>query len=94
MVWPTELLLVLHSFLILVLLLFLETISEGVLPLFLIFFLINSSACSITVSNTTCYFNHTIPLLVFIYIMGIQTIIGMYGVLTDVYDILECIKKC
>ena len=33
-----------------------------------IYLFIKSSACSITVSNTTCYFNHTVLLLVFIYI--------------------------
>ena len=35
-------------------------------------FLINSSACSITVSNTTCYCNLTFLLLVFIYICSLE----------------------
>jgi hypothetical protein len=35
-------------------------------------FLTNSSPCSITVSNTTCYYNLTFLLLVFIYICSLQ----------------------
>ena len=45
----------------------------SVLIIFIVILFIKSSACSITVSNTTCYCNHTVLLLVFIYICSLVT---------------------
>jgi hypothetical protein len=51
---------------------------------------IKSSACSITVSNTTCYCNHTILLLVFIYICVLEWFI--FSRYIEFIQLMNCFK--
>ena len=52
--------------------------------------IVKSSACSITVSNTTCYCDHTILLLVFIYISLLELFIFSRSI--EFMYLINCFK--